>query len=85
MYIWGRKTRNSMAKGKDSRVEKQLKGTPPPVNKKRTSFNLEEDLHRALQDYCYFEGTDMVTYVFEELVKTDLAKKGYYPPKKRKH
>jgi hypothetical protein len=64
--------------------ETSKRSTLPPKNKKRTSFNIDEELHRALQDYCFFEETDMVTYVFEHLVKSDLTAKGYYPPKERK-
>lgn len=64
--------------------KKEVKGTLPPANKKRASFNIDEDLHRALKDFSYFEEIDMVEYIFENLVKKDLAKKGYYPPKKRK-
>ena len=75
----------SKRKQQDKAGEESLKrSTPPPRNKKRTSFNIDEDLHRALQDYCFFEETDMVTYVFEQLVKADLTAKGYYPPKERK-
>ena len=60
------------------------KGTFPPVNKKRASFNIDEDLHKALKDYSYFNEVEMVEYIFERLVKPDLKKKGYYPPKARK-
>ena len=56
----------------------------PPERKKRATFNVDEDLHKALKDYSFFEEVDMVEYIFEHLVKPDLAKKGYYPPKKRK-
>ena len=56
------------------------KGTLPPPRKKRASFNIDEDLHKSLKDYSYFNEIDMVEYVFEQLVKKDLAKKGYYPP-----
>ena len=64
--------------------EKQVRGTLPPVNKKRASFNIDADLHRALKNYSFFNEIEMVEYVFEQLVKADLKKKGYYPPKKRK-
>lgn len=64
--------------------EKVAKGTFPPPNKKRASFNIDEDLHKALKDYSYFEEIEMVEYVFEHLVKPDLTKKGFYPPKKKK-
>lgn len=63
---------------------KKGKGTFPPPNKKRASFNIDADLHKALKDYSYFEEIEMVEYVFEQLVKPDLTKKGFYPPKKRK-
>jgi|AntRauTorckE5430_2_1112549.scaffolds.fasta_scaffold166114_1 hypothetical protein len=52
--------------------------------KKKTTFNVDPELHRALQDYCYQEETDMVSYIFEQLVKADLETKGFYPPKSRK-
>jgi hypothetical protein len=55
-----------------------------PKEKKKTSFNVDLDLHRALRDYCYHEETDMKTYIFEKLVLADLKEKGYYPPKDRK-
>ncbi len=60
------------------------RSTPPPPLKKRSTFNIDEDLHRALRDYSFFEEIDMVEYIFEQLVKPDLTKKGYYPPRKRK-
>jgi hypothetical protein len=63
---------------------KTAKGTLPPANKKRASFNIEEDLHRALKEYSFFEEVEMVEYIFEHLVKPDLKAKGYYPPKRRK-
>ena len=63
---------------------KSVKGTFPPTNKKRASFNIDADLHRALKEYSFFEEIEMVEYIFEHLVRPDLAKKGYYPPKKRK-
>ncbi len=91
------KAAQSVVKPKPSRKKPtpKKKTTPPPpskpsrsifapVNKKRASFNIDEDLHKALKDYSYFEEIDMVTYIFEQLVKPDLKKKGYYPPKKRK-
>ena len=65
-------------------VKQTAKGTFPPKDKKRASFNIDKDLHRALKDYCYFNDIQMVEYVFEELVRKDLSKRGYYPPKKRK-
>lgn len=64
--------------------KRQGRGTFPPQNKKRASFNIDEDLHKALKDYSYFEEIEMVEYIFEQLVKPDLAKKGFYPPKKKK-
>lgn len=64
--------------------KKMLRGTFPPPNKKRASFNISEDLHKALKDYSYFEEIEMVEYIFEQLVKPDLTKKGFYPPKKKK-
>ena len=65
--------------------EKAPKAKIPPYKlKKKTTFNIDPDLHRALQDYCYQEETDMVSYIFGELVKTDLEKKGFFPPKSRK-
>ena len=64
--------------------EAPTKGTLAPANKKRASFNIDEDLHRALREYSFFEEIDMVEYIFEELVKPDLKKKGYYPPRRRK-
>lgn len=63
---------------------KSGKGTFPPSNKKRASFNIDADLHRALKEYSFFEEIEMVEYIFEHLVRPDLAKKGYYPPKKRR-
>jgi len=60
------------------------KSTFPPEDKKRASFNIDKDLHKALKDYCYYNDLQMVDYVFEELVRKDLSKKGYYPPKKRR-
>lgn len=60
------------------------KGTFPPTDKKRASFNIDADLHRALKEYSFFEEIEMVEYIFEHLVRPDLAKKGYYPPKKRR-
>ena len=65
-------------------VKQTAKGTFPPKDKKRASFNIDKDLHRALKDYCYYNDIQMVEYVFEELVRKDLSKRGYYPPKKRK-
>jgi len=59
-------------------------GNKNPKEKKKTSFNVDIDLHRALQDYCYHEETDMKTYIFDGLVLADLKEKGYYPPKSRK-
>ena len=64
--------------------EVSAKGTLAPANKKRASFNIDEDLHRALKEYSFFEEIDMVEYIFEELVKPDLKSKGYYPPRRRK-
>lgn len=69
---------------KTTAPRKEPKGTMPPANKKRASFNINADLHRALKDYSYFNEIEMVEYIFEHLVKPDLKKKGYYPPKKRK-
>ncbi len=63
---------------------KSVRGTFPPTNKKRASFNIDADLHRALKEYSFFEEIEMVEYIFEHLVRPDLAKKGYYPPKKRR-
>lgn len=60
------------------------RSTFPPERKKRATFNIDQDLHKALKDYSFFEEVDMVEYVFEHLVKRDLEEKGYYPPKKRK-
>lgn len=65
-------------------VVRQARSTFPPERKKRATFNIDEDLHKALKDYSFFEEVDMVEYVFEHLVKRDLEEKGYYPPKKRK-
>jgi len=59
------------------------KGTLPPINKKRTSFNIDENLYRAIKDHCYFAEIDMVDYIFG-MVKADLKKKGKYPPRLRK-
>jgi len=64
--------------------EAPAKGTLAPANKKRASFNIDEDLHRALKEYSFFEEIDMVEYIFENLVKPDLKNKGYYPPRRRK-
>ncbi len=69
---------------KENKQPKSSKGTLPAEDKKRASFNIPKDLHRALKDYSYRNDVDMVTYIFEQLVKPDLKKKGYYPPKKRK-
>ena len=69
---------------KKSGSTKSVKGTFPPTNKKRASFNIDADLHRALKEYSFFEEIEMVEYIFEHLVRPDLAKKGYYPPKKRR-
>ena len=66
------------------RAARPSRSTFPPEQKKRATFNIDEDLHKALKDYSFFEEVDMVEYVFEHLVKRDLAEKGYYPPKKRK-
>ena len=69
---------------KKQKTPSTAKGTMPPANKKRASFNIDEDLHRALKNYSFFNEIEMVEYVFNQLVKNDLANKGYYPPKKRK-
>ncbi len=66
------------------RAARQPRSTFAPERKKRATFNIDEDLHKALKDYSFFEEVDMVEYVFEHLVKQDLTEKGYYPPKKRK-
>ncbi|MEM8524843.1 MAG: hypothetical protein AAGG68_09370 [Bacteroidota bacterium] len=50
---------------------------------KSTSFKIEEDLHRSLKEYSFFEEINMADYIFD-LVKEDLKDKGYYPPRKRK-
>ncbi len=63
---------------------KSSRGTMPPEDKKRASFNISKDLHRALKDYSFYNEIEMVEYIFEQLVKPDLKKKGYYPPKKRR-
>lgn len=68
---------------KNIKANTSKKGTFPPQNKKRATFNIDEDLHKALKDYSYFEEIEMVEYVFN-LVKKDLKEKGYYPPKKRR-
>lgn len=60
------------------------RGTFAPENKVRATFNIEEDLHKAIKAYSFHEEVNMVDYIFEQLVKPDLAAKGYYPPKKRK-
>lgn len=60
------------------------RSTFAPERKVRATFNIEEDLHKAIKDYSFFEEVNMVEYIFEHLVKPDLAAKGYYPPKKRK-
>lgn len=75
---------NTFRKKKLKEPISPTKGTVAPENKKRASFNIEEDLHRALKEYSFFEEIDMVEYIFEELVKPDLKNKGYYPPRKRK-
>ncbi len=74
----------NLRSSKKSESPKSVKGTFPPVNKKRASFNIDADLHRALKEYSFFEEIEMVEYIFEHLVRPDLAKKGYYPPKKRR-
>ena len=74
----------SIRTSKKSGSTKSVKGTFPPTNKKRASFNIDADLHRALKEYSFFEEIEMVEYIFEHLVRPDLAKKGYYPPKKRR-
>ena len=76
--------KNVVKTGKRKETIAVTKGTFAPPDKKRASFNIEEDLHRALKEYSFFEEIDMVTYIFEQLVKPDLKKKGYYPPKKRR-
>lgn len=63
---------------------KQVRGTFAPENKVRATFNIDEDLHKAIKDYSFFEEVNMVEYIFEHLVKPDLAAKGYYPPKRHK-
>lgn len=78
------KTSSASRKKQTTVSGKKGKGTFPPPNKKRASFNIDADLHKALKDYSYFEEIEMVEYVFEQLVKPDLTKKGFYPPKKRK-
>ena len=50
---------------------------------KSTSFKIEEDLHRSLKEYSFFEEINMADYIFD-LVKEDLKEKGYYPPRKRR-
>jgi len=74
----------NLRSSKKSSSTKSVKGTFPPTNKKRASFNIDADLHRALKEYSFFEEIEMVEYIFEHLVRPDLAKKGYYPPKKRR-
>ena len=74
----------NLRSSKKSGSTKSVKGTFPPTNKKRASFNIDADLHRALKEYSFFEEIEMVEYIFEHLVRPDLAKKGYYPPKKRR-
>ncbi len=74
-------------KAVSTRMKKEVstgKGTFPPTDKKRASFNIDADLHRALKEYSFFEEIEMVEYIFEHLVRPDLAKKGYYPPRKRR-
>lgn len=74
----------SKRSAKKTEVKKQIKGVLPPVGKKRLSFNIDADIHRALKELSFYEDVDMVEYVFEQLVKPDLKKRGYYPPKKSK-
>ena len=78
------RTMDRVSKKQTKKEEKMTRGTAAPVNKKRASFNIDEDLHRALKEYSFFEEIDMVEYIFEELVKPDLKNKGYYPPRRRK-
>jgi len=59
------------------------RGTMPPPSKKRATFNIDQDLHRAIKDYCYFKEIGMVDYIFD-LVKADLINKKKYPPRQRK-
>jgi len=56
-------------------------GTKPLM--RSTSFKIEEDLHRSLKEYSFFEEINMADYIFD-LVREDLKDKGYYPPRKRK-
>jgi len=75
---------NAFRKKKIKEPISPARGTLAPENKKRASFNIEEDLHRALKEYSFFEEIDMVEYIFEQLVKPDLKDKGYYPPRRKK-
>lgn len=75
---------NALRKKKIKEPVAPIRGTLAPENKKRASFNIEEDLHRALKEYSFFEEIDMVEYIFEQLVKPDLKNKGYYPPRRKK-
>jgi hypothetical protein len=63
---------------------RMARSTFAPENKIRATFNIDSDLHKALKDYSFFEEVNMVEYIFEHLVKPDLAAKGYYPPRKHK-
>ncbi len=63
---------------------RQARSTFAPENKVRATFNIDEDLHKSIRDYSFFEDVNMVEYIFEHLVKPDLTVKGYYPPKKHK-
>ena len=67
------RTSPSNARERQPKSERSsVKGTVAPVNKKRASFNIDADLHRALKEYSFFEEIDMVEYIFEELVKLSL-------------
>lgn len=49
----------------------------------KTSFKIEKELHLALKQYCLLEGEDMATVVFEQVIKSFLKRKGYYPVSKK--
>lgn len=81
------KTETKVEKMVEKKADKKpfapKRGTMPPPSKKRATFNIDNDLHRAIKDYCYFQEIGMVDYIFD-LVKSDLKKKGKYPPRQRK-
>jgi len=79
------------AKEEPEPVEEVEVEDPPKKKKKKkeelqtikTSFKIEKELHLALKQYCLLEGEDMATVVFEQVMKSFLKRKGYYPVTKK--